>query len=211
MGLKLGKSFDRNYNLRLPFMNGYYDVGIFFNRKSTFLLFSVEPGLRGSDSDGQGVKVNMFKNLESSKFCETFLELHNYRKNTLDILNQFKSIKPEYFHEVSFILNETTTLGKVEIDDERTLFDCLNIYGFTLNSYLNEFIFIITERQNIVKKLSRKIVRTSGIQIATGSAVKMLNEYHKESLISGREGTEQKFVQMDSEMKRIIRLDDNGD
>jgi len=39
----------------------------------------------------------------------------------------------------------------------------------------------------------------------------MLNEYHKESLISGREGTEQQFVQIDSEMKRIIRLDDNGD
>ena len=204
MGLKLGKSFDRQYNLRLPFMNGHYDIGIFFNRKSTFLLFSVEPGL----GEGQGVKVNMFKNLESSKFCETFLDLHNYRKNTLDILNQFKAIKPEYFHEVSFILNETLTLAKVEIDDDRTLFDCLNIYGFTLNSYLNEFIYIITERQNIVKKLNRKIVRTSGIQIATSSAMKMLNEYHQESLISGKAGLE---PIIEPEVKKIITLDDNED
>lgn len=209
MGLKLGKSFDRNYNLRLPFMNGHYDISIFFNRKSTFLLFGVEPGLRGSDSEGQGVKVNMYKNLESSKFCETFLDLHNYRKNTLDILNQFKAIKPEYYHEVSFILNETLTLAKVEIDDERTLFDCLNIYGFTLNSYLNEFIYIITERQNIVKKLNRKIVRTSGLQIATGSALKMLNEYHQESLISGRVGLEVP-APVEGE-KRIITLDGDGD
>lgn len=210
MGLKLGKSFDRNYNLRLPFMNGYYDIGIFFNRKSTFLLFSVEHGLRGSNSNGQGVKVNMFKNLESSKFCETFLELHNYRKNTLDILNQFKTIKAEYYHEVSFILNETLTLAKIEVDDDKTLFDCLNIYGFTLNSYLNEFIYIITERQNIVKKLNRKIVRTSGIQIATSSALKMLNEYHMESLTSGRAGIEVP-VPIEAGMKRIITLDDNGD
>lgn len=189
MALKLGKSFDRNYTIRLPFLNGYYDIGIFFNKKSTFLLFSAEPSLR-VEHEAQGIKVNMFKNLESSKFCETFLELHNYRKHTLDILNQFKNIKPEYFHEVSFITNETLTLAKVEVDYDKTLYDCLNIYGFTLNSYLNEFIYIITERQNIVKKLNRKIVRTSGIQIATTSALKMLNEYHQESLIAGRAGTE---------------------
>lgn len=204
MGLKLGKSFDRNYNVRLPFMTGFYDIGIYFNRKSTFLLFSVESTLTGNE----GVKVNMFKNLESSKFCETFLELHNYRKNTLDILNQFKSIRSEFFPEVSFILNETLTLSKVEIDDDRTLFDCLNIYGFTLNSYLNEFIYIITERQNIVKKLNRKIVRTSGLQIATSSALKMLNEYHQESLTSGKVGTENIYI---SNPKEIIKLDDNGD
>jgi hypothetical protein len=207
MGLKLGKSFDRNYNLRLPFMNGYYDIGVFFNKKSTFLLFSV---VHGGDNEGQGVKVNMFKNLESSKFSETFLDLHNYRKNTLDILNQFKEIKPEYFHEVSFIMNETLTLSKVEIDEDRTLFDCLNIYGFTLNSYLNEFIYIITERQNIVKKLNRKIVRTSGIQIATSSALKMLNDYHQESLVSGRAGTEVD-IPLETDMKQIITLDDNGE
>jgi hypothetical protein len=204
MGLKLGKSFDRNYKLRLPFLNGYYDIGTFYNRKSTFLLFSVEPA---GVSEGQGIKVNMFKNLESSKFCETFLDLHNYRKNTLDILNQFKAIKPEYFHEVSFILNETLTLAKVDIEDDRTLYDCLNIYGFTLNSYLNEFIYIITERQNIVKKLNRKIVRTSGIQIATGAALKMLNEYHNESITSGKAGREP-FVKVESDVKQIITLDD---
>lgn len=204
MGLKLGKSFDRNYNLRLPFLTGYYDIGLFFNRKSTFLLFSVDEGIRG---EGDGAKVNMFKNLESSKFCETFLELHNYRKNTLDILNQFKQIKSEYFHEISFILNETLTLGKVEVDEGKILYDCLNIYGFTMNSYMNEFIYIITERQNIVKKINRKIVRTSGIQIATSSALKLLNEYHQDSLTSGREGLENRII-LDPHNKTTITLDD---
>jgi hypothetical protein len=209
MALKLGKSFDRNYNLRLSFLNSHYDIGVFFNKKSTFLLFSVEPGLRESDLDGQGVKVNMFKNLESSKFCETFLELHNYRKSTLDIFNQFKAIKSEYYHEISFILNETINISRVEIYDDKTLFDCLNIYGFTLNSYMNEFIFIITERQNIVKKLNRKIVRTSGIQIATSQAIKMMNDYHSESLISGKAGMD-KVIPMSQDKKKIITLD-NGD
>jgi len=205
MGLKLGKSFDRNYNLRIPILNGFYDVGIFFNKKSTFLLFSVDPGIRTTDSEG--VKINMFKNLESSKFCETFLELHNFRKSTLDILNQFKCIKADYYHEVSFILNETLNLSKVDIDEDKTLFDCLNIYGFTLNSYQNEFVFLITERQNIVKKLNRKIVRTSGIQIGTSPALNMLNDYHEESKVSGMAGFE-RTVPLDSSVRKIIKLDE---
>lgn len=205
MALKLGKSFDRSYDIRMPFLQGYYDISLFFNKKSTFLLFDVESNLKNIDSESHGIKVNMFKNLESSKFCETFLELHNYRKSTLDILNQFKSIKADYFHEISFILNETLLLSKVEIDDEKTLFDSLNIYGFTINSYSNEFIYIITERQNIVKKLSRKIVRTSGIQIATSPAIKMLNEYHQESLVSGKVGSESE-VHVDSDIKKKIYL-----
>jgi len=149
----------------------------------------------------------MFKNLESSKFCETFIELHNYRKNTLDILNQFKCIKPEYYHEVSFIMNETLNLSKVEVDEDKTLFDCLNIYGFTLNSYQNEFIFLITERQNIVKKLNRKIVRTSGIQIGTSQALHMLNDYHEESKMSGKAGFEQ-AIPLDISVRKIIKLDE---
>jgi len=205
MGLKLGKSFNRNYNLRVPFLNGFYNIGVYFNKRSTFLLFSVEDGVRTNEVEG--IKINMFKNLESSKFCETFLELHNYRKNTLDILNQFKCIKPEYYHEVSFIMNETLNLSKVEVDEDKTLFDCLNIYGFTLNSYQNEFIFLITERQNIVKKLNRKIVRTSGIQIGTSQALHMLNDYHEESKMSGRAGFEQ-TIPLDSSIRKVIKLDE---
>lgn len=191
MNLRLGKSFDRNYTIRLPFLNSFQDISIFFNKKSSFLLFGIEQTNR--EEKASGIKINMFKNLESSRFCETFIELHNYRKNTLDILNQFKNVKPEYQHEISFILNETITLAKFDIEDDsgnkKTLFDCLNIYGFTLNSYQNEFIFIITERQNIITKFNKKIVRTSGIQIATTHAIETLDEYHMDSK-KGKAGTE---------------------
>lgn len=201
MSLKLGKSFDRSYGIRLPFLNGYYDIGIFFNKKSTFLLFSVDQSLK--DIEISGVKVNMFKNIESSKFCETFLELHNYRKETLDILNQFKCIRPEYHHELSFLANETINLAKIDIDEDRSVFDCLNIYAFTLNAYVNEFIFVLAERQNIVKMLNRKMVRTSGLQIATSRSIAMLNDYHKERLISGKEGLEARYPSSE-----IIKLDE---
>jgi hypothetical protein len=104
-------------------------------------------------------------------------------------------------------MNETLNLSKIEIEDDKTLFDCLNIYGFTLNSYQNEFIFLITERQNIVKKLNRKIVRTSGIQIGTSQAIHMLNDYHEESLTAGKAGLEQ-LVPLDKSIKETIKLSD---
>ena len=122
----------------------------------------------------------MFKNLESSKFCETFLSLHNYRKSTLDISNQFEKIKPEYYSDLSFVFNESLTLSKVEVED-RTFYDLLNIYGFTINTHVNEFLFLLTERHNIVKRLGKKVVRTSGLQIATTPALDMLEDYHAES------------------------------
>ena len=198
MSLTLGKSFNRNYRLRIPFLDGHYDIGIFFNKKSTLLLFSIDPVFYGSEFK-HNIKVNMFKNLESSKFCETFLNLHNYRKSTLDISNQFENIKPEYYSDLSFVFNESLTLSKVEVG-ERTFFDQLNIYGFTMNSHINEYLFLLTERHNIVKKLGKKMVRTSGLQIATSPALDMLEDYHSESK-QVRAGMEPKIETVD-----IIKL-----
>lgn len=208
MSLKLGKSFDRSYKLRLPFLNGYYNIEVFLNKKSTFLLFGVDSDTK---YDSQAMQINMFKNLESSKFCETFIDLHNYRSSTLDILNQYKAISSDYFHEVSFLLNETINLSKVEIDENKSVFDCLNIYGFTMNNYYNEFIFLITERHNIIKKLNKKIVRTSGIQIASNQSLKFLNEYHQDHLNSGKEGVK-KNIFSSNEISKFIRYmrDENG-
>jgi len=192
MSLKLGKSFNRSYKLRLPIMNGFYNVGLFFDKRSTFLLFKVDPDFSEAELK-HNLVVNMYKNLESSRFCETFIKLHNFRKNTLDICNQFDKIKDEFTHEVSFILNETITLAKVDLGDGKEVFDTLNIYGFTINSYIDEFIFLLTERHNIQKRLGKKIVRTSGIQIASSRSIEFLNEMHEEFLTSGKAGTEKKY------------------
>jgi hypothetical protein len=189
MSLKLGKSFNRSYNLRLPILDGYYNIGLYFDKKSTFLLFRVDPDFSHS-SFKRNIKINMFKNLEQSKFCETFIGLHNYRKNTLDISNQFDKIRDDYTHDISLVLNESIVLSKVELYD-KDVFDTLNIYGFTINSYIEEFIFIIAERHNVLKRLGKKIVRTSGLQISTTPALDMLDEYcieQKSTTTEARDG-----------------------
>jgi len=166
--------------LRIPFLNGYYDINVFFNKKSTFLLFGIEPDFKEDDHAQYGVKINMFKNLQSSRFCETFLNLHNYKGPKLDILNQFESIKPEYTSHINFLFNESINLSKVDIDG-KTFYDTLLIYGLTLEAYLNEFIFIIAEKQNVIQRLNKKIVRTTAIQIANSNSIGLLNEFYEEN------------------------------
>lgn len=178
MSLTLGRSFNRNYQLRIPFGDGFYHIGLFYNTKSPFLLFSVDSDISSSEFK-HSVKINMFKNIESSRFAETFMNLHNYKSYNLDIINQFKEIKPDYSDDVNFILNENLIISKVQVEDAVFL-DQLILYGLTLTSYNTEMIFLIAERQNIVAKLRKKIVRTSAIQIATSGAINMVDEYFED-------------------------------
>jgi hypothetical protein len=180
MSLSLGKVFNRSYNLRLPFLNGYYNIEIFYHKHSSFVLFQVNPDFNSIDKYEHSAKVAMFKNLDASKFCETFLDLHTYKKETLDIINQFQSIKPDYTLDVNFILNETVHLSKTTYED-RVFYDTLTVYGFTISSFSNEFIFLLVERQNINSKLNKKIVRTSALQISTSPSLDALSEFYNES------------------------------
>lgn len=182
MSLVLGKSFNRSYSTRIQFLDGFFNIGIFFNNRSPFLLFNVEPDFPLS-REIKNYKINMFKNIESSVFCETFLTLHNYKNTSLDIINQFKEIKNEFVNDVAFIINENIILSKYTLQD-RDVYDQIIIYGLTLTSYTNEFIYILAERQNIISKLKKKLVRTSALQIATSNSIAMIDEYkhcYKES------------------------------
>jgi hypothetical protein len=187
--------------MRIPIIDGYYNIGIYYNKKSTFLLFKTDSDFSTS-SFKHNIKVNTFKNLESSMFCETFVNLHNYRKNTLDIVNQFDKIKSNYTDDVIFVLNESILLSKIQLGD-KDVFDTLNIYGFTITSYVDEFIFIIAERHNVLTRLGKKIVRTTGIQISTTPALKLLQDYHKESLVEWKSGK-----QIEGKPGQIIKLSD---
>jgi hypothetical protein len=71
-----------------------------------------------------------------------------------------------------------------------------------MNNYHGEFVFLLAERQNIVTKLERKIVRTTGIQISTSVALNSLDEIHKESKNKGKIDQEPRPLN-----KEIIKLD----
>jgi hypothetical protein len=203
VSLQLGKSFNRNYKIRLPFLDGFYDIGLFYNNKSSFLLFSVDSDFTQSKSKDlkHSAKIAMFKNIESSKFCETFLNLHSYRSQSLDIINQFKEIKPEYTTDINFLFNESIIMSKIVVDNS-TFFDSLNLYCFTLAAYMNEYIFLVAERQNIITKLQKKVVRSSAIQIATGESIDLIDEFFNESRESKIKDVTKRVV-----LDEVIKID----
>jgi hypothetical protein len=45
---------------------------------------------------------------------------------------------------------------------------------------MNEYVFLIAERQNIISKLQKKVVRSSAIQIATSSSIDLIDEFNNE-------------------------------
>lgn len=197
MALTLGKQFDRNYSLRLPFLNSFYNIYIYFSKKSPLVLYNID-----QDHNfimDKNVNVKMFKNLTGSIFCETFLNLHDYKKTNLDIVNQFHEIKSEFTSDILFICNESINLSKIQIED-RVLFDVINIYGFTLSSYINEYCFIVTERQHINQKLNKKIVRTTGIQIGSNESIEFIKDINTKIKQDGIIGLQNKT---DNSNKRI--------
>jgi len=176
--LRLGNKLNRSYSIRLPFNNGFYNLTVFLNKATTFSLFGIDADF-GETSKSRGM-VKMFKNIEASKFCETFIKLHNFKKDTLDIVNQYDCIKPEYTSDINLILNETITMSKIRVND-KDVFDTMNIYGFTILPYIEEYFFLIAERHAILKKMGKKVVRTTGLQISTPTTSKLIEDYYTES------------------------------
>lgn len=174
MGLQLGNKFDRSFHSRIKFLDQYLNLSVFFNKRSPFLLYAVES--ENTSNTIPGLKINMFKNLEMSKFCEIFLELHNYSGNNLDIKDQFKKIKDIFIDDIFFIFNETIILQKIIIEN-RDVFNSLNIYGFSVSGYQDNFIFVIAERQYIDSRFNKKLVRSTGIQISNGKSLELLENY----------------------------------
>lgn len=165
MSLSLGKLFNRCYCSRVPFLNGFYDIGVYFDTKSHFFLFDIKP--IATMVNNCGVNVRMFKNIEAAKFTQLFLDLHSYRSDNLDIKNQIKTIKENSCDAINMILIESIILGNHRISSDKTIKDTMNIYGYGFSNYPNEYLFMVAERCFICRQTNRKIVRTGALQIAS--------------------------------------------
>jgi len=157
MSLTLGKSFNRQIKMRLPFQNYFFDIGIFYTTIINFNLFDIKPVYKHGNTPLDDVKINMYKNIEASDFCMNFLnmKIENERPS------KFIEIKDKYQSDIYSNLTETIIMNNNNI---------MKIYLFSLAAYEDEFLYIMVERKNIAKTKEDKIVNTlSGIQIMTSS------------------------------------------
>jgi len=161
MSLTLGKSFNRQIKMRLPFQNYFYDIGIFYTTIINFNLFDVKPVYKHGNNPSDDVKINMFKNIEASEFCMNFLDMKIENERP----SKFITIKDKYQSDIYSNLTETIIMNNNNI---------MKIYLFSLAAYEDDFLYVMVERKNITKAKEDKIISTlSGIQIMTSD----VNEY----------------------------------
>jgi len=166
--LTFGNKLNRSYTLYMPFMNDDVEVTTLFNKSNIFMGFNIDQRLYQKKKDGE-IYSYIYKNLNESVFATTFLDIRNYRSNTLDIQQQFNNILPKFRDSIQYELNETIKLSKIQTpngDFESSLY----IYVFSFLNYGNNFLYFLAERQHIDVALDKKIVRTCGLQICSKDA-----------------------------------------
>jgi len=167
MSLTLGKSFNRQIKMRLPFQNYFYDIGIFYTTSINFNLFDIRPIYKHGSNPSSEAKINMFKNIEASDFCTDFLEM----KIENDRPSRFIAVKDNFQADIYCDFIETIMMSNN---------NNMKIYLFSLTKYDNDFLYILVERKNISKVSEDKVISTlSGIQITTSTVNNYLNELKK--------------------------------
>ena len=166
MALTLGKSFNRQIKLRLPFQKYFYDISVFYTTKINFNLFDIKPIMKYNTFDiSNNVKINMFKNIEMSEFCMNCLNLE-YDENTrplkyVDIVDNWKSS----------ITCES--VDNIIMSDD----NYIKIYLFKIKDFDKDFLFLLIERRNYFKENNNQILTTlSGVQISISEPIDMIRD-----------------------------------
>lgn len=167
-----GSRLNRSYSLYFPFLGEYITVTVFFSKANSSLAFKTTPRYNEQDRDSKLV-VSTYKDLKQSIFSSTFLDIKDFKSENLDIRSQFSNILPDFKEKIQYVSNESIKLSKVQTDNG-TFENLLFLYAFTFNDYVDDFLYLLAERQHIDTILNKKIVRTSAIQISTPDCQQMI-------------------------------------
>jgi len=167
-----GNRLNRSYSLYFPFLGEYITITVFFSKANASIAFKTTPRYNEQDRDSKLI-VSTYKDLKQSIFASTFLDIKDFKSENLDIRSQFSNILPDYKEKIQYASNESIKLSKVQTDNG-TFENLLFLYAFTFNDYVDDFLYLLAERQHIDTVLNKKIVRTASIQIATPECKSMI-------------------------------------
>jgi hypothetical protein len=123
----------------------------------------------------QEVNFAVFRDLNNSTFCRTFLSYENLNNTTHDYQNKFLGVRRSYEKYVIPFFRE-----KVELhiqDSNKPSLNYMIVFGWKLQDINDDLMFYLVQRKcfnNITKK---HIIRTAGLQFATKSGLDVLSAY----------------------------------
>lgn len=171
----LNDKFNREYTLKLKFLNRDCELSVFFNKNNLYTAFSLDQATYEKNKKKSNSSI-IFFDLNKSLFAKTFLDLKNFSTNNIDIKNQYSSIYSQHRDIVSREFYENIVLDTTKVSWHNQLQDnSIKLNIFRLSLYESDFLFLLCERQLIDPVLGKKIIRTSGYQLSNDNAIKYIN------------------------------------
>ena len=171
----LNDKFNREYTLKLNFLNRDCELSVFFNKNNLYTAFSLDQATYEKNKKKSNSSI-IFFDLNKSLFAKTFLDLKNFNTNNIDIKNQYSSIYSQHRDIVGREFYENIVLDTTKVSWHNQLQDnSIKLNIFRLSLYESDFLFLLCERQLIDPVLGKKIIRTSGYQLSNDNAIKYIN------------------------------------
>lgn len=178
--ITFGSKANRCYSIFVPFNNKEIIIDTYFSRCNTYIGFNHD-SIVNDMIINDNVSSTIYKDINESIFCKTFLKTTNFISDSLDIKNQYNGVIDDRKDRIHNYSVESVRVSKIKTangDFESTL----NVYSFSLTDYMRDFLYVIAERQHIDTVIGKKLVRTSAIQISKkhicDNILKMYNHYN---------------------------------
>lgn len=170
---------DRAWCFRLSFENRESDLTVFYNTNNLYTSFDLDQTTY-ERVKRKGYSVGIFFDLNKSLFAKSFLDLKNFKTNSLDIKNQYSGILPQHKGIITCDFSQKIICGTTKVTWDRVPQEnSLTVNMFRLSLYEQDFFYVLTQRQVIDDVLGKKIVRTSAYQIETDTSRKYLSQASK--------------------------------
>lgn len=147
--------------------------GIKYDKRSTALQFQL-------DSDNplikkRIVKIQMFRNLETCKFCNLFFNIETLKNDSSDFRGRFVNVNNNFSR---YLLQFSKEMYDFQSNDKgKSSNNYMTVSGWKLHDSDNDLLFYFVQRKcyNDVTKMN--VIRTAGLQIATERGLDILEKF----------------------------------
>ena len=171
---------DRSLTLNTFIQKKNIFFSVCHNKVNSPLQFQIDPNCDLIKSGK--IEVATFRNLNKSKFCETFLNLDNRQDEKIDYQNKLLGMNRYYEKHIFHFLKEKYIFHLSEV--KKPTNNYLLIIGWKIYCYEEDYNFFFFERRCYNNITRNNILRTAGLQFATKKGLEALDNYYEHSINS---------------------------
>lgn len=191
-------TFDLKKNLNRAILFTAFPTGkplnfiVYFNKRNSGLQFDIHS--KSPLIKDRVIEFNMYRNLETCKFCNVFFNLESLKNQNYDYKGKFSGINSVYEKYIFSFMKEKLDL-QLSDDSRNKSRNYLLILGYKLHSLGEDLIFFFFQRK-IYDHIARiNTIRTAALQFSTPRGLEVLDKY-----VENYENTIQKATNVPSFM-----------